>query len=100
MLSSAVTPGVDGREVVTPLLEVDMVRNRNVMLRFDETELARIMAAWESSQKAKTHWERTPFAPWLRMVVLNLFPAPKVHDPNAVKRPAKTLKRPRLARVK
>jgi len=55
-------------------------RSRNVMLRFSEPELTRVMAAWEQSQKAKTAWERTPFAPWLRQVILNLFPV-KVAPP-------------------
>jgi hypothetical protein len=50
-------------------------RTHNVMLRFSEGELARLMGAWESSQKATTAWNREPFAAWVRRTVLSLFPA-------------------------
>lgn len=72
-------------------------RSRNVMLRFSEPELTRVMAAWEQSQAAKTHYERTPFAPWLRMVILNLFPVP-VTPPKDGETPEAWAKRVRKSR--
>lgn len=52
----------------------------NVMLRFSSQEIARLRAAWESSDAEA--WRRLPFATWCRRTLLNLFPA-KAEAPKA-----------------